>query len=233
MKPHAVFMRWCFIIPAFIFTNSFSEQPQKAAPAHQPTIAVNTLQAQGITESEAATLTEVLGNKLMNTDKFQVMERSQMENILKEQAFQKSGACTDEACIVEMGQILGIEQMVAGSIGKVGKAYSINVRLIDIKTGKLIKSVSHNFTGPIESLLTTEMGVVANQLAGVESFYKEPRLSDQKKTGEKKHTGRNLTIGGLAVAAVGGGIAVLFIVRGKKEDSKVPETATVEIQWNY
>lgn len=126
------------------------------------------MEGHGIPESEAATLTDVLSNNLLSTGKFRVMERDQMNGILKEQGFQQSGACSDQACLVEMGQILGIEQLVAGSIGKVGKAHSINVRIVSVATGEILRNVSHNYSGPIEELLTQEMGVVAKKLAGVE-----------------------------------------------------------------
>ena len=144
-----------------------AETPATASSRPVPTLAVNNLTGHGLTESEVLTLTDVLRSRLMETGKFKVMERSEMETILKEQAFQNSGACTEEACIVEMGQLLGIEQILAGSIGQVGKAYSINVRIISVKSGEILKSVSHNYTGPIENLLTSEINVVAKKIAGI------------------------------------------------------------------
>ncbi len=161
--------------------NAAEEDTTKKAQVSIPLVAVNKLQARGISEDEGATLTDVLRSKLMNTGKFQVMERGQMESILKEQAFQQSGACTDQECMVEMGQVLGIKYIIAGSIGQVGKAYSINVRTISVETGEIINSVSHNYTGPIESLLTKEISTVANKLAGVETVYKE-RAPTKRKT---------------------------------------------------
>ena len=42
-----------------------------------------------------------------------------MEDILKEQGFQQTG-CTSDECVVEVGKIIGVQQMVGGSISKVG-----------------------------------------------------------------------------------------------------------------
>ncbi len=199
--------------------------PGTAEPV--PLVAVNALEGRGIDVNEAATLTDVLRVKLMKTKKYEVMERGQMETILQEQAFQQSGACTDQECIVEMGQILGIEQIIAGSIGKVGSAYSINVRIISVKTGKILNSVSHSYTGPIENLLTTEIAVVANKLCGIETVYQERALKKQRKKNPKKKR-RNFIIGGAALLAAGGGVAVFLILR---DDEEKDEIATLGVTW--
>ena len=46
---------------------------------------------------------------------FRVIERTEMDNILREQGFQKSGACDDENCLVEVGQLLGVNRMAAAN----------------------------------------------------------------------------------------------------------------------
>ena len=76
-----------------------------------------------------------------------------MADILKEQGFQQSGACTDEGCLVEMGQLLGVEQMVSGSLGKLGRIWVVNMRVIDVQTGKIIMVVSEEYTGGLEELV--------------------------------------------------------------------------------
>lgn len=222
-------MRYYFYILFILFNAglTFAEVAPPGTTEPVPLVAVNALEGRGIDANEAATLTDVLRVKLMKTKKYEVMERGQMETILQEQAFQQSGACTDQECIVEMGQILGIEQIIAGSIGKVGSAYSINVRIISVKTGKILNSVSHSYTGPIENLLTTEIAVVANKLCGIETVYQERALKKQRKKNPKKKK-RNFIIGGAAILAAGGGVAVFIILRGDEEKDEI---ATLEVTW--
>lgn len=212
------------ILSIVLFSTICIAQDTAGVTKQNPLVAVNTLDGRGISPDEAATLTDVLRSKLMNTGKYEVMERGQMETILQEQAFQQSGACTDQECIVEMGQILGIEQIIAGSIGKVGSAYSINVRIISVATGKILNSVSHNYTGPIENLLTSEMTIVANKLSGTETVFEE-RASKKRKKGDNKKRRRNFIIGGAAVLAAGGGVAAYFLLRGEEE------SATLGVTW--
>lgn len=82
-------------------------------------VAVNDLAPQSVDKGEAAIVSDRLRSEMISTGVFRVMERAQMESILKEQGFQKSGACDDASCIVEVGQLLGVERMIAGSLGRV------------------------------------------------------------------------------------------------------------------
>ncbi len=118
------------------------------------TIAVMTLHgSSGITKDECELLSDRLRVEFFKTGMVDVMEREQMAEILKEQGFQQSGACTNESCLIEMGQILGVKKLVSGSIGKVGSLYLLNVRLIDIKTAKISRTVSEDVKGDLEEVV--------------------------------------------------------------------------------
>jgi TolB-like protein len=134
----------------------------------QENIAVLDLDADGVTASEARTLTNKLRGELINTGKFTVIERSEMDDVLKEQGFQSTG-CTSQECAVEMGQLLGVERMVAGSIGKVGNIYLISLRLIDVGKGNILKNIDEEVEGDISLVLRSGMGKAAKKLAGVEA----------------------------------------------------------------
>jgi len=79
-------------------------------------IAMNDLQGKGVEQSAAAIISDRLRSELLGTGIFRVMERKEMTAVLKEQGFQQSGACTEASCIVEVGQLLGVKRMIAGTI---------------------------------------------------------------------------------------------------------------------
>ena len=200
------------IILLFVITGAFSaDMLLQNPPRSNPTVAVLTLESHGISEDEAATLTDVLRSNLLKTGKYEVMGQSQMVAILEEQAFRYSGSCTDKECMVEMGQVLGIQQIIAGSIGISGKAYSITVRILSVETGKVLNSVTHNYTGPFENLLTTEMSVVANRLADVDIVYK-PRIPKKRARDNNKRK-RNFLITSLSLVAIGVGVLTFLLIR--------------------
>ena len=140
-------------------------------------IAVLELEQKGLTKQEAEILTDRLITKLISIGKYQVVERNNMDKILKEQKFQNSG-CTDSECAVEIGQLLNTDFIVIGSVGKFGSTYSIDSRLIDVAHGKSLISAEFSKKGEIDVLLTTGMTSIAQQLCGLENTPQYTETSD-------------------------------------------------------
>jgi TolB-like protein len=128
-------------------------------------IAVLELEQKGLTKQEAEILTDRLTTKLISIDKYQVVERTNMDKILKEQKFQSSG-CTDSECAVEIGQLLNTDFIVIGSVSKFGSMYSLDSRLIDVAQGKGLISAEYSKIGEIEILMSEGITSIANQLCG-------------------------------------------------------------------
>lgn len=130
----------------------------------QESIAVLNLEGTGISQSEAAGLTDRFRTDLVRTNLVTVVERGQMESILAEQDFQLTG-CTSEECAVEIGQLLGVTSMVAGTIGKIGSTYIIDIRMIDVKTGQIRMSLKKDYRGEVDGLIPI-ITSLADELAG-------------------------------------------------------------------
>jgi len=151
---------------------------------------LNLRNTSGVTSGEAELLSDRLRIDLFNTQKFAVMERNQMSEILKEQGFQQSGACTDQGCMVEIGQLLGVHQLVAGSIGKLGSMFLVNLRSIDIQTGKIHTVVSEDVRGELEDVVEV-LPIIAARLAGDTPIRKTAQtpVSDRAEEQENDHHG--------------------------------------------
>jgi len=153
----------------------------------------------GLSANEAATLSARLRTEISQTGKFEVIERGDMESILKEQDFSMSdlSECATTQCAVEIGQLLNAEQLVLGSIGKVGKTYSIDVRLVDVSSGKIVKTSKQDYAGG-KSELVQVIRNIARIIAG-----KKPKKI-------KKDSNKWYWILGVLVAA--GGAAAAYVV---------------------
>jgi TolB-like protein len=131
------------------------------------TIAVLTFDVRkGISNTDAGTLSDRLRTELVNLDVFTVLERGQMYAILQEQGFNQTG-CTTSECAVEAGRLLGVETMVAGVVGKVGDILTIDVRVFDVETGKILQAHQYDYEEEISGLLTL-MKVIAQKISDTE-----------------------------------------------------------------
>ncbi|MCK5760717.1 MAG: hypothetical protein KAH33_05450 [Candidatus Delongbacteria bacterium] len=110
--------------------------------SQQTSIAVIDLKNVGLEEHFSTLLTDALRAEMFKYEKFKVMNRENMQEIMGEQAFQASGVCDDNACYVEMGEVLGVEKIVTGSIGKLGNTYSLTIKMIDIETSENDKIIT-------------------------------------------------------------------------------------------
>ena len=160
--------------------------------AQKKNIAVLQFDAENVSTSEAKILTNRLNDELFNFGKFTVIERAQIEPVLKEQGFQQSG-CVSSECAVEAGKLLGVDQIVTGSIGKIGSYYTVSARMIDVQTGEVLKNSTRDISGSIDLILRNTMKVIAGELSGIR-VKSTPSSEDKKKDNNAYQAQRTSTI---------------------------------------
>ncbi len=168
MKSLNIFITIASVV--FIISGIQAQQQQKK------TIAVLEFNSDDLSKKELNILTNRFRSILVKTQSFDVLERDKMADILKEQDFTMSDQCNSAECAVQVGRLLGMELMVAGDVGLLGSTYSIDLRLIDVTTGKIIQTETQDYEGKIDGLLGA-MTTIANTFAGVKSS-----VSDNQKS---------------------------------------------------
>ncbi|OUV43028.1 MAG: hypothetical protein CBC68_01425 [Candidatus Marinimicrobia bacterium TMED108] len=131
----------------------------------QLSVAVLDFDGIGITEDEARALSGRFGTEFMGVSKgtYKIVERNQMGQILEEQGFQNTGIVSSDDA-VKMGEALGADFIVSGSISKVGTLFSINARLLNVQSAEVVKSISHDHMGDIVDLMTKGIKESASKL---------------------------------------------------------------------
>ena len=105
-----------------------------SAQDFRQTVAVIDFDASGISQLEATSLTNRFRTAVGDVGAMRLVERGMMEEVLQEQGFQQTG-CTSEEYAVEVGQLLGVQNMIGGSIGRVGDTFTIDARMISVQSG--------------------------------------------------------------------------------------------------
>ena len=135
----------------------------------QEKIAIVEFVGSGVDPVTAGNITNRFSYELSKTNRFDIVEREMMTKILEEQKFQTSG-CVTEECAVEIGQMIGVSQIVAGSVSKIESFYSLNVRLIDVETGKILYQDMDDFDGSVKDFIQITIKNVALRMAAEASI---------------------------------------------------------------
>jgi len=139
---------------------------------NQKSLAVLDFKANNINEGDARALTDRFRIEIFQLGKYKVVERELLEEILAEQGLQETGCTTDE-CIVEIGRLIGVQEIISGSISLVGNTFSVSARMIDVSSGEIICVAVHDHSGQIDGLLKEGMEKIALKLIGYENSISE------------------------------------------------------------
>ncbi|MBD3422578.1 MAG: hypothetical protein GF398_20875 [Chitinivibrionales bacterium] len=157
----------------FLFQGETSAQHSKETM----NIAVSDFIGNNVDIGTASIISERLRIELFKTRQFTVLERNQMEEILKEQGFQQSG-CVTEQCYIEVGQLLGVTHMIIGSVGKLGQTFTINAKMIDVRDGRIIQATNSDCKCDIDEVLSVSTFEIAKQLCAEGSI---PEQADKNR----------------------------------------------------
>jgi TolB-like protein len=96
---------------------------------------------QGNTTDFGRFLAEELITRLMETEKFRVIERQLLNKIIAEQKLSLTGVI-DPASAKQLGKILGVEAIVSGTVTNLSQSLKVNARLISTETGEIFSVAS-------------------------------------------------------------------------------------------
>jgi TolB-like protein len=154
---------------------------------------------------ELSAITSRFETELMKVGSYQVLERRSMDLILQEQGFQASGACNTSECQVEMGQLLGVERILNGSVTKAGKMVTLNFKMVDVGSGRNVLSHALDIEGSLEEVLRGGCWEMAQIFGG-----KKQPADDHTVLVAKKSSIWPWVAGGVALTAVGVTTAVVL-----------------------
>jgi TM2 domain-containing membrane protein YozV len=152
-------MKYCakFIFAiAFGFINLYGQREAK------PVLAVLSLSSQNVSPADTSIIMGFIQEEFFYTMKFQLVEREQIDKLLKEIQYQQSGLC-DVECAVNLGKQLAAQKVVSGSVGRLGNAYVIQLSMIDVATSAIESMFSIREECPLEQL----PGYISKLIKGV------------------------------------------------------------------
>ncbi|MDD4871707.1 MAG: DUF799 family lipoprotein [Kiritimatiellae bacterium] len=123
-------------------------------------------------EQAGVSVSDFFTTELLKTARYELVERSQMENVLKEQELRLSGVIEDKMA-AQLGKILGVQGVIVGNVSEYGVQKSgfstvpsigLSIRMIDSTTGKIVWSVSHSLVGKSGTSLSQHSKDIVEQM---------------------------------------------------------------------
>jgi TolB-like protein len=106
-------------------------------------------------------IADMLISDVSKSYQLEVVERENLEKIIKEQKLSVSGL-TDERRAIEVGKLLNANKMVSGSFIILGKTVRFDAKITDIETGKILKSIETS--GAVDDVFSMEKSLAENIL---------------------------------------------------------------------
>lgn len=159
----------------------------------------------GFNAADLAALTNRLEAELQSTKVFRIVERRDMASIMQEQGFQQSGACTESDCQVKVGQLLGVDLILSGTLQQLDGVVSLTVKMVNVESGVVEKSHIIDIEGNLQDMVRAGCAEMAQIMAGK----KQPEGERQVLT-VKKASVWPWVIGGIAIVGVGVTVALLL-----------------------
>lgn len=142
-------------IMAFVSMNAQNQKMKIAVMDFRPGV--------GVSQSETEGLSDMLINTLFQTGKFEIIERTQIDQAKKELKFQETEPTYEQ--IAQMGRFLGVEAVLVGTVNKLFDEYNVDVRAINVESAKVVTTAGRSLDKKSASAFRKMMEKLGKELA--------------------------------------------------------------------
>lgn len=115
---------------------------------------------------------ENLTMSLVQTPHLQLVERTQIHSILKEQSFSQS-AFVEAETAPQLGKILGAHKVLLGNYQKIGNTLVINTRVVDVETGKIDPQLATQLKGNPQQVLALQQQLAQHLVSDFQQQFQQ------------------------------------------------------------
>ena len=153
-----------------------------------PTVAVLYFDYTGTSESLGVLrkgLAQMLITDLVDMEEIEIVERDRLQDILEELKLSDS-IKVDQKNAARVGKLLGARYMVLGSYFDLMETFRIDARVVEVETGKVLKSIGVN--GKADDFIVLEQGISEDlrKFLGEELWAKATKPTPRKDRKKRK-----------------------------------------------
>jgi TolB-like protein len=114
---------------------------------------------------------EVLTTSFVNSEAFKIIEREQIEKVVKELQLTQSGII-DTSSVKQIGKMVGADAILTGSVIKFGEDLRVDARIIDVESGIILNAEKTMGNADLKSISMMADLIVQNL---VNKFYRDKK----------------------------------------------------------
>lgn len=132
-------------------------------------------------DDEIDEVTSRLYEELKKTERYEIIERSQVQTLGPDYM-----SCSDAACAATAGRMLAAQKVVFGNVTKVEIIYQLTLTIVDVASGAVERTHMEKVAGNMNDV--AKVGA----MCAVQSLHEEQKTSDYKKGDWKKIRGQGV-----------------------------------------
>ena len=144
-----------------------STQTKRTRYDAKPTLALFTFEGKGMKDEEVALYTGYLNLELHQTKSFVLVEKIQIDELMREKDYDKID-CKTADCAIEIGRLAGIKKAIVGSFDLVADTCTIKGSLIGIESKEVEKTAERRYVGDLEGI-NPYIQIMAWEFAGLDA----------------------------------------------------------------
>ena len=151
-----------FLCMVLASASARAEEPSKEKPKVRTGIVVWRLEKKaGVTDNDIDSISGYIASEVEKHSGLRVISEADIQTIFKGEERKQQCGADSSSCIAEVGAALGVPEVVAGDLGRVGDYWMLNLRRINVRNAEVTKRASRNVEGSINSLVKVLPGAVA------------------------------------------------------------------------
>jgi hypothetical protein len=155
-----------FLLPLFVILAPVAAASPASAPVKPLKIAVLDIQAKGdVVKGRADIFSELLQTEVRSRG-HEVIGRSDIEQVLGLERMKDSLGCTSTTCMAEIGGALGVDELLSGSVVKLGSYLVVNLRRIEPKKARVLRNAERRVKNGGDDALIEIVSEIVDALYG-------------------------------------------------------------------
>ena len=177
------------IITTLWIHDAAAETLRAERPSSQSLLVMD-LRANGVDSSSVQTIQGLLVDEISKASSASVLGGEDLRRVLEVQNNKALMGCNDDACMAEIAGALGAEQVIYGSLGKLGQLYILQLVLFDAGNVQVIRraNIRESKLEKFPELLPALVGKLLNQQAKAQDPQKQNPLPKNQQGPHVKNT---------------------------------------------